>query len=132
MPTSLTPEQIDELKRQLQRRLEELRQEVHQELLQSDDEQFIELAGKVHDAEEESVADLISDLNLAVIDFHINEIRDIEAAQERITLGEYGVCIDCNGDIEFGRLQAYPTAKRCHVCQTKYEHSYAQQGHPKL
>ena len=132
MPSSLTPEQIDALKRQLQHRLEDLRQEVHREMLQSDNERFIDLAGKVHDAEEESVADLLSDVNLAVIDFHINEIRDIEAAQERVGQGEYGVCIDCDGDIEYARLHAYPTAKRCHDCQTKYEHSYVQQGRPKF
>ena len=43
-----------------------------------------------------------------------------------------GVCIDCGDDVAFARLQAYPTAKRCIVCQEKREREYAQEGRPKM
>jgi DnaK suppressor protein len=39
------------------------------------------------------------------------------------------VCVDCGDGIAFNRLQAYPTAKRCIVCQEKREKQYAREGH---
>jgi DnaK suppressor protein len=39
----------------------------------------------------------------------------------RIATGQYGVCIDCETNIPFERLNAYPTAKRCLTCQQHYE-----------
>ncbi|NIO41267.1 MAG: TraR/DksA family transcriptional regulator, partial [Burkholderiales bacterium] len=39
----------------------------------------------------------------------------------RMATGTYGICIECEGDVGYKRLQAYPTAKRCHRCQTQYE-----------
>jgi DnaK suppressor protein len=121
MANGLTPEQLAGLKQQLLRQLDEGVEEVRQELLRSDNEQYIELAGRVHDVGEESVADLLADVNLAVIDLHINRIRDIDAALLRIAGDTYGMCSDCDGDIGQERLRVYPTAKRCHDCQERYE-----------
>jgi DnaK suppressor protein len=59
-------------------------------------------------------------------------MRDIEATLQRIKDKAFGVCIDCGDDLAFNRLQAYPTAKRCIVCQEKREREYAQEGHPKM
>jgi len=116
----------------LKERLAQLRAEIHTELITSDNQQYIELAGKVRDREEESVADLLVDLNLADIDRHINEVRDIELALSRIKDGSYGTCSDCQGLIETNRLQAYPTATRCYACQAQYEKTHIQPGHSSL
>ncbi len=132
MVSKLSEAQIREFKQKLQERFEQLRQETRQILLRSDDEHYIDLAGKVHDLEEESVANLLVDLDLAEIDWHVQEIRDIEAALMRIQSGTYGVCADCVGPIDVARLQVYPTAKRCHRCQERYEKSHVQVGHPSL
>jgi DnaK suppressor protein len=122
MPTT---KQLSELRAMLVERHLALRELIRQELLSSDEEHYIDLAGQVHDLEEESVADLLIDLGLAVIDMHISEIRDIEAALRRINVGAYGVCVDCDDDIEVARLRAYPTAKRCLPCQENYERNHA-------
>ena len=132
MASSLSKQQIDELRRQLQRRLQQLKDEVREELLKTDQEQYIEIAGRVHDAEEASVADLLADMNLAMIDMHINRMREVEAALARIDQGGYGICIDCGDDIDHQRLRAQPTAERCYDCQAKHERSYTQEGHPTL
>lgn len=50
------------------------------------------------------------------------ELQDIQAALDRIRLGRYGICTDCGETIPDARLHAYPTAKRCMVCQTRHEH----------
>ncbi len=36
------------------------------------------------------------------------------------------------GDIGFERLLAYPTAKRCFICQRQHEKTYVQEANPKL
>ncbi len=132
MPAELTQEQINALKKALQERFTALLEETREELLKYDDERYQKIAGSVHDLEEESVADLLVDLNLADIDRHVNEIRDIEAALMRIGGGTYGVCEDCEAPIDYRRLQAYPTAKRCQPCQAQHEKTYAGAGQPKL
>ena len=121
----LTAKEMGELKSRLQERHQALREEIHQELLDSDEEHYIDLAGQVHDLEEESVADLLIDLGLAIIDMHIGELRDIESALRRMDVGAYGVCIDCDDDVEVDRLLAFPTAKRCLLCQENFERNHA-------
>lgn len=128
----MNSEQLGEFKGILQERMNSLREEVRQELLKSDDEHFVDLAGQVYDLEESSVADLLVDLNLAMLDQHIDEIRDIDAAMIRIMKGEYGICIDCGCETEFSRLRVVPTAKRCQSCQTAYERMHAEFIHSSL
>lgn len=130
LPTSrrnemVTAKQLSELKSKLEERSRALREEIRRELLASDEEHYIDLAGQVHDLEEESVADLLIDLGLSIIDMHINELRDIEAALRRIHVGAYGVCIECDDEVDLERLRAYPTAKRCLMCQENYERNHA-------
>lgn len=132
MTSSLTSKQVNAFKKQLEERLEALRNVVREELANSDNERYQELAGAVPDEGDQSIADLLADVNLAVIDQHVNEIRRIEEALGRIRRGEYGVCTDCGEDIARKRLEAYPTAMRCHECQARYERSYAQAGTPRL
>ena len=121
----LPKDQIRDLKKMLEDRFIDLREEIRLELLESDDQTYIALAGRVHDTGEASVADLLVDIQFADIDRHIREIRDIDAALMRIAGGNYGVCIDCNTTIDFKRLLAYVTAKRCHRCQVNHEHVYS-------
>ena len=124
----LTENHSHDFKKILDDRFFELREEIRVELLKSDDQHFIDLAGRVHDIGEASVADLLVDLQLADIDRHIKEIRNIDAALMRIAAGKYGACSHCDATIAVDRLEAYPTAKRCHRCQVDHEHNYAGNG----
>ena len=121
----LTDKQLHEMQKKLKDRFYALREEIRLELLNSDEQSYIELAGKVHDLEEESVADVLYDLQLANMDRHIEEIRAIDAALMRIADRSYGSCVDCGAEIDMQRLQAYPTAKRCLDCQAMHEKTYA-------
>lgn len=132
MEQALTDRQLSEFRQLLKKRYQALREEIRAELLQSDEERYQELAGRVHDVEEAAVADLLVDLNLAGIDRHIQEIRDIDAALIRIAEGSYGICIDCEQPIGVERLKAYPTAKRCLKCQKVYERTHLSPGSPSL
>ena len=132
MKQSPSHELVSRMHRRLEQRFRELREISRQELLSSDMEQYVDLAGRVHDTGDESVADLLADVNLAVIDRHVEEIRDVDAALLRIAAGSYGRCADCSELIEPARLNAYPTALRCHRCQTRREQTHVQPERPKL
>ncbi len=132
MEQVLSDQQMHDFRRILKQRYLELRKEISEELLRSDDERYIELAGRVHDPEEEAVADLLVDLNLADIDRHIQEIRQIDAALIRIAKGDYGICIDCEQPIGIERLKANPATERCLQCQLKHEKTQLPGGTPSL
>lgn len=129
---SLSEYQMATIRLRLERRLAELGEVVREELLRADAEAYRELAGAVADPADESIADLLADVNLAVISNHINEIREVEGALMRIARGGYGECADCEGDIDMARLEVQPTALRCHDCQARYESSRWQARHATL
>jgi RNA polymerase-binding protein DksA len=130
---TLTQTQLDTLKGLLDRRYDALLEEVRSELEASENQQYVELLGRVPgDSADESVADALADLSLGVIDRHIRELRDIEATRARLRQGQFGICIDCGDEIAFERLKAYPTAKRCVRCQGQHERTHAHEGTPTL
>jgi RNA polymerase-binding protein DksA len=130
---ALTQNQLAELVRTLDRRYDSLLEDVRDELEKSENQQYVELLGRTPaDTGDESVADSLADLNLALIDRQIRDLRDIEAARARIGSARFGVCIDCGAEIEFERLLAYPTAKRCLACQHQRERTHAHEGTPRL
>lgn len=132
MTVELTDHQIGGFKAKLNDRFMELRREISAELLRSDEEQYGDLAGRVHDVGDEALADLLVDTELASIDRHVQEIRDIDAALMRIADGSYGECCDCREPIAIKRLEAYPTARRCVACQEVHERTFAHGEQPTL
>ncbi len=121
MASHLTRQQLEELKAALQQRQVELRTEIGEELLRQENELYVDLAGQVHDLEEESVADLLVDLNLAAIDRHVTELNLVEAALTRMQHGTYGICVDTQQPIPYQRLQAAPAAARTVEAQARLE-----------
>ena len=116
----------------LRARSSELRGEIRDTLLRADSEQYARLAGEVHDVEDQSLADLLVDINLAEITRDVGELRDVEAALERIHSGTYGTCMRCNGVIDRKRLEIHPTAKRCLPCQVEHDRLRAVSVPPSL
>ncbi len=121
---SLTPDQIQTFKKELEARHRQLCEQIAAELKASNEASYIELAGRVHDSGDASVADLIEDISLVNVDRHTNEVRAIERALAAIRTGSYGECPDCGADIDPERLRALPWAARCHDCQQKWEHEH--------
>lgn len=50
-----------------------------------------------------------------------NQLIHIDLALKRIDAGEYGLCLQCEEQIAFARLQAQPFAKLCIDCQAASE-----------
>ena len=63
-------------------------------------------------------ADAVAEMAVAMVIRDNQELRHIEAALARIGDGSYGICIDCGGEIGRARLKAEPAAMRCLLCQT--------------
>jgi RNA polymerase-binding protein DksA len=130
---TLSNTQLSQLRANLDRRYASLLDEVRDALEKSENQQYIELIDRVPaDVGDQSVGDALADLNLALIDRHVRELRDIAAARQRLAGGTYGACIDCGAEIDFARLVAYPTAERCLGCQQQRERTYAHEGTPSL
>ncbi|HXW56184.1 MAG TPA: TraR/DksA C4-type zinc finger protein [Candidatus Cybelea sp.] len=56
------------------------------------------------------------DLAVATIERERRELAEIEAALERMTRGEYGLCETCQNPIREARLHALPWARFCIQC----------------
>jgi DnaK suppressor protein len=47
------------------------------------------------------------------------EVSDVDAALARLENGSYGMCIECQGDIERAALKADPLIERCASCRRR-------------
>jgi RNA polymerase-binding protein DksA len=128
----LTKKELQTLQKRLREEYQRLLEEVRSELERSGEQHYIDLAGRVTDPGDESVADMLADLDAAMIDRHVRELRELEVASQRLAAGTYGVCVDCGAPVGFERLLANPAASRCVVCQDKRDRLYAHEGRPKL
>ena len=122
---------VENAEQRLLERAAELRADIRRELLKHNAEHYADLAGEITDRSEESVADLLVDVNLAEISRDVDELRDVEAALERVGDGSYGVCAECGANIEHDRLTAVPAASRCYGCQVEFENK-THQEHSRL
>lgn len=128
----LKQSQIAHLGRALENRNRELRTEIRALLLQSDEEHHRDLAGMVGDVGDESVANLLADLDAAFLDRHVRDLREVESARQRLAAGTYGVCARCGQGIGYERLAVYPTALRCFACEAQHEKTHVHEGTPTL
>jgi RNA polymerase-binding transcription factor DksA len=120
----MTPWQLDQLRRGLERRREALIAELSRDAARVREEPFGALAGATPDRGDESVAALLADVDQAELSRDVVELRAVEAARRRLADGSYGICVDCGAEIDFERLLAQPAASRCVECQHRHEKTY--------
>lgn len=128
----LTEEQVSELRSMIDERLRALSSEYREGLDRARNDSLGNLAGPAADTGDESVASLIQDLDQADASRDANEMRELNAARDRMASGAYGICASCGADISYARLRAAPGAIRCIRCQENYEKTHAGAGRPTL
>ena len=128
----LTDKQIQTLRQHMLDRQRVLVEEVREQRSQTAEDGNGGALGGVGDAGDESVLRMVTDLHLQEAGRDVEELRDIDAALERIEAGEYGQCEQCGNDIGHARLEVQPTATRCIECQSQFEKTYAQKNTPTL
>jgi DnaK suppressor protein len=109
------------LRANLKQRASALRAENHEGLLRSGSEHHLAIARQARDMEDDAVADLLVDINLAEIDRDVVELKSVESALRRMTEARYGRCDDCDESIDLSRLEVNPAAERCVKCQEARE-----------
>ncbi|AZQ10009.1 TraR/DksA C4-type zinc finger protein [Shewanella khirikhana] len=74
----------------------------------------------------QSLGELIDTLTaLHLADEPIYErLTRLDAAQCQLDLGLYGLCADCESEIESERLIADPTEQRCLACDDHFRHEH--------
>ncbi len=130
--SNLTQEQLAKIKKKLQHRYLELQEEIRSELGRSSDERHISLASNLKDVGDNSVVDMLVDLDASIIERQVREIHKVETSLKNLAELKFGDCIDCNEEIGFDRLMASPIAKRCLDCQNRHEKIYAHELNPTL
>jgi DnaK suppressor protein len=76
---------------------------------------------EVKDPEELCVHEFVHGLDFALIEMKSRTLARINEALQRLEMGTYGECVDCEEPIANVRLQALPFAERCRDCQQARE-----------
>lgn len=96
-------------------------EEIRAKLAEAGAERVAPDAVTTTDGGDKALLDLASELDLAQVQRDVTELREVEAAQARLTGGSYGRCADCGEPIAIERLRAMPVASRCTACQEATE-----------
>ena len=113
----LTTSERDDLAKMLAARKQVMGNEVRTGLAGLRGETIEDILAGTTDAEDISSANQLNEISNAEVARDTAELRDIVAAEARITAGTYGICTDCDEPVPYARLAVYPTAKRCIRCQ---------------
>mgnify|MGYP003574606146 CR=1 FL=1 len=106
--------------RVLKEMLGERRREVHEKLRSLRETLPVE-AGVVRDAEEQSVDDFVTEVDMALMQMKSETLSRIDQAISRLDNGTYGLCQECDEEISAARLKALPFAPLCRECQEDTE-----------
>lgn len=56
------------------------------------------------------------EMAISTLDRETSRLREVRAALQRIQLGTFGICLDCEEEISLKRLAAVPWTASCIVC----------------
>ncbi len=120
----LSPMQTQQLRDLLHKRYRATLQDIELRV-QQDGSKVGALRDLSLDEGDRAVSDLIAETGHALMERELEELRDLDDAMKRLREETIAHCSDCGKSIEFARLCAYPTAKRCIDCQRQHERNSA-------
>jgi DnaK suppressor protein len=121
---SLNVEQIEELRASLLKWRQSIVMAIRLHLHQSEKPDERALLNRFGDDDGPS-AELLSQFGIAQLRHEGDELRDIDAALQRIGDGSYGECDQCGAAIPFERMRVQPVAKLCLACQQNVEQRHS-------
>lgn len=126
----LKSKDLIDIRNALQSRREALLKQVAAALEESGQTQYAEVLGSAPgDSSDEALAVTLSDISAARLDHEIRQLKELDAAMQRMESEDFGICVDCGAPIPVARLIANPAAVRCVSCQELREKTYASQAH---
>lgn len=118
---TVTKSQSAELARRIDALENEARKKIRETLPESAEQKHVATTGVVYDTGDEAAASTSEDFDHALLEHYLRELREIGAARGRLASGEINRCVDCEDEIGYRRLRAYPLATRFIECQTRHE-----------
>jgi DnaK suppressor protein len=115
--THMDKKRLDYYKKKLLTRREELMKTIArtaEEGRQADEDQTVDLSDKAANSYTKEFLFGMTNADRTILNM-------IEAALKRIQGDEYGVCANCQEEMQQKRLEAVPWAKHCISCQEKAE-----------
>lgn len=122
--SSLSPADLAGFREALMARRSRLSAEINDKLSEARTERVGSDAVTSTDGGDRAAIASAGELDIAQARRDADELRTVEAAEERLNAGSYGDCIECGTDIPIARLRAYPAAARCSPCQTFFENKH--------
>src|SRR6202008_2686177 len=115
--TLMDKKRLDYYKKKLVTRREELMKTIartEEEGRQADDDQTVDLADKAANSYTKEFLFGMTNTDRTILNM-------IDEALKRIKSNEYGMCENCQEEMQQKRLEAVPWAKHCITCQEKAE-----------
>jgi DnaK suppressor protein len=99
--------------------------EMRRSLIEKLNEKYNEAMGLGADGSQDSADEAYNlynkNLMLGRVETDALKLRLVEQALQRIDSGTYGICIECEEDIEDKRLEYVPFARYCTDCKSELE-----------
>src|ERR1700680_1470172 len=115
--TAMDKKRLDYYRKKLVARREELMKTIartEEEGRQADDDKTVDCADKAANSYTKEFLFGMTNTDRTILNM-------IDAALKRINANEYGLCANCQEEMEQKRVQAVPWAKHCINCQQKAE-----------
>jgi RNA polymerase-binding transcription factor DksA len=84
---------------------------------------------QVQDTADQALASSLEGIKISLHDNELDEYQMVLRALAMIDKGDYGNCSECNAPISERRLEMFPYATRCLVCQEAHEEGPSAHAH---
>jgi len=111
--------ELEKIKESLLKR----KRELEQKLTQMAQEQFSD--GQVQDPGDQALTSTMESLRTTLQGTELEEYRRLIRAIGKIDEGTYGTCTECSNPISEKRLNSFPDATHCLLCQEALEEASA-------
>lgn len=120
METITTAQQI-ELQQNLLTEFALLKEKVKSRLAISSKQHLNALVDKVDTMNADMLISSLCCCESHSLNMYKTQIKSIDAALQGMNLGLYGLCSDCEIELDITELFACPTKQRCPNCENKYQ-----------
>jgi len=118
---SITTEQQKQLQQNLLSEFSSLKEKVKQRLSISSKQHLNDLVDKVDTMNADMLISSLSRCESHSLSQYKTQIKSIDAALQGMDLGLYGLCSDCEIELDAEELFNCPTKQRCDACEKKYQ-----------
>lgn len=84
---------------------------------------------QVQDTADQALTSSLEGIKISLHDNELDEYQMVLRALDMIDKGNYGNCSECGAPVSERRLELFPYATRCLVCQEAYEEGPSMHAH---